>query len=815
MSDTSWIAIASLTLFTTCWTVSAQVADQAERGEVYQEAGPAAGEQYKRQIEPLLAAKCQKCHGNEKAEGDFLIGRLSPSMSAGQDRDRWTVVLTRVKAGEMPPQDADPLSKAESESLAHWIEQGLQSAILAERKLAGRTALRRLNRIEYENTVCDLLGIKTDLKELLALDGSADGFDNVGSALHISSSALEKYLEAGQKALSLAIANSPQPDLFSKRMDLSKERNVLDAQEAVYRFLDEGLVLFSSSPWNHVYVSEFYPRHGGRFRIRVSASAFQSDGKPVTFRLVSGELRGKNGLIGYFDAPAGQPKVIEVEAQIEPRTTITILPYGQVRSTDVTKTGPDKYKGPGVAIHWVEIEGPLYESWPPPSHVNLFGDLPQKPFPHQQINGYREVVSDDPERDASTVITRFLRKAFRRPIGENEVETYLKLFRRKLEEKWTFEESIRVALLGVLASDDFLYLREAPGQLDDYAIASRLSYFLWSSCPDDELSKTAEFGGLKDPAELRRQTERMLNDPKADAFTENFVGQWLGLRGIDATEPNYLIYPEFDHMLKVSMIRETEAFFAEVLKEDLSVASFIHADFSMLNARLARHYGVPGPDGFAFERVPLPKDSHRGGVLTMASVLKVTANGSYTHPVHRGVWVLERILGQRPPNPPANVPVIEPDVRGAKGIREQLAKHREGSCASCHARIDPPGFALESFDVIGGWRENYRTTGLGEDVEINGQRMSYLRGPRVECDGVLPDGRSFANIDEYKQRLLTDLDQVTRALAKQLVTYATGSAPAPIDSDEIEELVAAVREKNYGLRSMIHAIVASPLFQQK
>jgi hypothetical protein len=308
----------------------------------------------------------------------------------------------------------------------------------------------------------------------------------------------------------------------------------------------------------------------------------------------------------------------------------------------------------------------------------------------------------------------------------------------------------------------------------------------------------------------------MLISPKAAAFTENFLGQWLGLRDIDFTEPSHILYPEFDHMLKVSMLRETELFFEEVLKSNLSLASFVASDFTMLNGRLARHYGIPGPEGWEFRKTALPPDSHRGGVLTMASVLKVTANGTYTHPVHRGIWVAERILGTPPPKPPDGVSAVEPDIRGARSIRQLLAKHREvGACTSCHSVIDPPGFALESFDVIGGYREHYRTSGNGKPVVVNGQRMPYLQGPAVEPADELPGRGKFANIDEFKQLLLQDKDQLARALAEKLVTYATGGAPEPVDRPEIDAIVRKVREKQYGFRALIHEVVQSPLFQYK
>jgi hypothetical protein len=321
----------------------------------------------------------------------------------------------------------------------------------------------------------------------------------------------------------------------------------------------------------------------------------------------------------------------------------------------------------------------------------------------------------------------------------------------------------------------------------------------------------------------------MLKDPKASAFTENFVGQWLGLREIDATMPSHILYPEWDDLLRASILKETYLFWDELLKHDLSLMNIVHSDFSMLNGRLAKHYGINlsplpgtpergvGGEGlWEFKKVPLPKNSHRGGVLTMASVLKVTANGTYTSPVLRGAWVLDRILGTPPPRPPEGVAAVEPDIRGATTIRQQLGKHRQvESCATCHTKIDPPGFALESFDVIGGWREYYRTSGNGKAVMIDGRRMPYLQGPKVDPSDVMPDGQKFRDIDEFKQLLLRDKDQLARALTNRLVTYATGAAPQPGDRAEIDAIVARIRERDYGLRTLVHEVVQSKLFQNK
>lgn len=427
-----------------------------------------------------------------------------------------------------------------------------------------------------------------------------------------------------------------------------------------------------------------------------------------------------------------------------------------------------------------------------------------------------EVVSKDPRSDAERILRPFLRRAFRRAITDEDTKPYLALVESKMSEKSSFERAVRAAMMAVMVSPEFLFLPEKPGRLDDFALASRLSYFLWSTMPDDELLDLAEAGKLADPDTLRGQVDRMLKHPKAAAFIENFVGQWLGLREIDSTEPSQQLYPEFDHMLKVSMIQETERFFAEVLKDDLSLANFVASDFAMLNGRLAKHYGIPGIDGWEFQKVLLPPGSHRGGVLTMASVLKITANGTTTSPVKRGAWILDRILGTPPSPPPEGVSSIEPDTRGTVTIRDQLARHRQvASCAGCHSKIDPPGFALESFDVIGGWREHYRSTGNGKEVKVDGRRMPYLQGKKIDPADVLPDGQTFRDIDELKQLLLKDKDQLARSLTAKLMTYATGGLNSPGDRTEVEAIVQQIRDKDYGFRSLIHEVVQSQAFRTK
>jgi hypothetical protein len=803
-----WVVVACAAWTVSCWLPCIAVAQDRGNG----------GERYSAEIRPLLAKYCVECHGAETQEAKLRLDADVASFDVS-GAARWTHVLARLEADQMPPAESAQPTAAEKQRLSDWIRDEIYAAEKVRRAKDGRVVYRRLNRIEYQNTIHDLLGIQVDLLEQLPSDGSADGFDNAGAALHTSSFLMERYLEAADRALNDAISNRPQlPTQVKLHENFKGARPIANTTESVYRFVDDTVVCFCSSLWHNVFVPKFYPQDGGYYRFRIAASAYQSQGKPVTFRITGGgsRLNGLDGLVGYFDAPPDAPKVFEFVRYMEPKTSISLLPYGLPSAQTVKALGAEKYEGAGLALHWVEVEGPLYDAWPPQSHKRLFDGLKQVSAPAYNFSTRVEVASDQPSADAQRILRTFVRRAFRRPVTDVDLQPFTQIVADKLQSGYTFEQSMRAALKAVLMAPEFLFLSEAPGPLTEDALACRLSYFLWSTMPDEELFRLAEEKKLRDPQVLHAQVERMLQDPRAEAFTKNFVGQWLALREIDATEPSHILYPEFDHLLKVSMIRETELFFDEVLKHDLSLLNFTASDFTMLNGRLAKHYGIDGPSGWEFAKVALPPGSHRGGVMTMASVLKVTANGTTTSPVLRGAWVLDRLLGTPPIPPPADVPAIDPDIRGATTIREQLAKHRESTaCAGCHKRIDPPGFALESFDCIGGLRDEYRVTGSGRSVEVDGRRMAYHIGKPVDPSYETDDGAKFADVREFKQLLLRDKDRLARGLTTKLLTYSTGAAPSVGDRAEIERIAAAVREKNYGLRSLVHEIVKSELFQNK
>ena len=681
----------------------------------------------------LFDQHCQKCHAGPKPKGDFRIESLTSDFADRANRAQWLTVLEQLQSGEMPPEDKPRPPEPEVQAVVDWISGQAREQNAKE----GRVVLRRLNRAEYANTMRDLLGVEVDLTDLLPPNTSTSGFDNSAEALHTSSYLMRSYLDAADRVLDEAIANSGRPYQVKKVFDVKDEKTV-NPKGSVYRHLDDGVAIFASWESANIRVTmwNFRSHVRGKYRFRISGYGYQSDNKPVNFHVTAGTLKEvtEERLIDYYAFPADKPTVIEFTEQLEPENRIRIIADGlPALPPKVEKIGADNYTGPGLVVQWVEVEGPLLESWPPPSHRAIFGELKQERVESASKQPRYEVVSEQPLIDAERILREFARRAFRRAVTEEDIEPFLTRVESRMEQGYSFERAVRVGLKGILVSPSFLFLPET-NILDDYALASRLSYFLWSSMPDEQLLKLAETRRLREPDVLRQQVERMLNDPKVAALTENFIGQWLSLRAIDATSPDRKLYPEYDEILRAALIKEPGLFFDEVLKNNLSLTNFVSSDFTFLNERLAKHYRIPGVEGTEMRRVSLPPESHRGGVLTMASVMKVTANGTTTSPILRGAWVLERILGTPPSPPPPDIGAIEPDIRGATTIREQLAKHRDvASCAECHREIDPSGFALESFDVIGGWRDRYRS--IGSKVLNTGHSGAiefYLRDGKLE-----------------------------------------------------------------------------------
>lgn len=509
---------------------------------------------------------------------------------------------------------------------------------------------------------------------------------------------------------------------------------------------------------------------------------------------------------------------------------------------------------PGYAVQWLEVEGPFEDqATADAGYERLFGSLRlvRSESPRTGVSleispgesgaapgpgGRRgpgpgrgavreslfEVESAAPRQDAERLLRSFLNRAYRRPVAEDEVKRFLALFEDQFGKGAGFTRSLLSAYTAVLASPGFVFVEEKPGQLDDRALATRLALFLWNSTPDEILRTLADRGELNRPEVLRAQAERMLDDPRSRRFVEAFTDYWLDLRKIDDTAPSTTLYSDYelDDPLKLASLEETRLFFGELLRSDLPSRNIVDSDFTFLNERLAEHYGIGGVSGSHFRKVKLPENGLRGGVMTQASVLKVTANGTTTSPVIRGHWITERIMGLETPPPPPTVEAVEPDIRGAVTIRQQLDKHRTNvSCASCHRKMDPPGFALESFDVMGGHRERYRA--VSEKVPpvkgfgMNGQAFAFHFALPVDSAGALPDGRTFGDVRELKKLLVQDERPIARNLARQLTVFATGAPVRFSDREAIEDILNATRDGHYGVRGLVLAIIQSDLFRHK
>jgi Protein of unknown function (DUF1592)/Protein of unknown function (DUF1588)/Protein of unknown function (DUF1587)/Protein of unknown function (DUF1585)/Protein of unknown function (DUF1595) len=796
-------------------------------------ATPCRGADLPARARSYFANHCLLCHDADTEEGGLDLSELPWKPDDPRNFDRWVKLFDYVDHRKMPPsteKQPDPTTRG---NFLEMLRGELHAANLARYQADGRVVLRRLNRVEYENTLHDLLAIDLPLQHYLPEDASSHGFDNVAEGLRVSMLHMEQFLEAADAAITAAIDLRRRPSTIKTRFRYHDEESVLDDAKKKgrksFRVLPDAVVVFDDN--SPTVLHRFRGHDRGRFRIRISAYAYQAAGRPVWLKLYATDFKTKR-LLGYFDLPADEdePREVEVIANLAQGELLDLSPYDtnyDDKGQGLYNIGAEAFTGRGVAIQWVEVEGPLLDAWPPSSVGRLFGETrvdPVKPARSDRRAPAFTIVPDDPRSAAEPLLREFASRAFRRPVPSSDVQSYVTLAHRGLDDGLSFEAAMSIAFRAVLASPRFLFLDELPGRLDDWALASRLSYFLWSSPPDDALRDLAANGTLHEPAILRGQVERMLASPRSRAFVENFVGQWLELRQIDFTQPDKKLYPEFDDILRASMIGETEGFFAELLRDDGKLNNFVHSDFLMLNRRLAEHYRIEGVTGEEVRRVPLPPGCHRGGVLTQASVLKVTANGTTSSPVLRGAWVMKRLLGEPLPPPPADVPAFEPDTRGASTIRAQLDKHRAlASCASCHTRMDPPGFALENFDVIGGWRERYRAE-RGSNVErgdipkgkFKGRDIwEYRLGLAVDASGKLADGREFKDIDEFKQLLMKREEQVARNLTRNLIVYATGAGVQFADREVVEKILDRLKSEGGGLRSLVHEIVQSRTFQYK
>ena len=797
----------------------------------------------------LLEKYCMDCHDDATAKAKLSF----ESLPANFFDERWVRVHDRISNQQMPPKNKPQPSPDEAKQLTDWLSKELTRASLARQQSDGRSTLRRMNRREYETTLHDLLGIATPLQALLPEDSSIRGFDTVSRGLTTSATHLLSYQRAAAAAIDAALPKAP---LASTVVRISGKK-YLEGRLPVHRVnIDPFVRVEGESLVLHARVygdnSMQAPRPSvpGRYRIRASVRPVNNGGKPMSVLIGKRVDRFQEGalmhIVDFADVPPGKATVIEAETDLRYSQGNQFIyfqgmdlpwfgDFEKQRGGEGKKPLPTDFAGPGLLVEWAELEGPLDAEL---GYQRMFGDLAKEPrmpegrslppnwkswslehYPGEFGKYPLTPVSLEPKADADRLIRGFLPLAFRRPATAEQAAHHVKIVHDLLDQGETFYEAMRAGYKAILCSSAFFYYAEEPGRLDDHALAARLARFLWNSMPDAELSALASGKKLSSPAVLRAQTERMLKDPKAARFVRAFTDQWLDLGKFLDMKPDG-IYLEYDEHLAWSMPMESRKFFEEMLTSDLPVASIVQSDWTFLNSRLARHYGLPDVPGLELRKTSVPANSHRGGLITQASILKLTTNASYTSPIMRGVWVLDRIIGKMPPPPPPDVQAIEPDIRGATTIREQLDKHKNvASCASCHVHIDPPGFALENFDVVGGWRERYRVNQGGDGnsrvelVNYPGKQV-WLAKP-VQADGETADGQQFQDITEYKKILLKDPDQLTRNLAAKLILYSTGAEIDFADRAVIEQIVRDVKAKNHGLRSLVHAVIQSPLFLQK
>jgi hypothetical protein len=848
-------------------------------------------------VEPFLEQHCFECHDSDSKKGGLDLSSLKFELSNPTNFSKWVTVYDRVADGEMPPKKKPRPETTELEIFTNSLSSSLTTAEQERTAQEGRATRRRLNRYEYENALRDLLHAPwLQIRDSLPEDGERFRFNKIGDALDVSHVQMSRYLAAADYALRQVMATSAErPETKTNRYYARDQRSFTGPmkfsvfntapERATFPALgtkgqpdvrrgDAPITVGSDKPEERelegvgVVASAYEPIEPkfnnfkapvpGHYHLRLNALTVWVG--PETNKWFIPNLddispgRRSEPMTIYSETPPHLLRWLgkfDVTPEATPHDLDVWLLAGETIRPDAarlfrSRPGPARWQNPlaekdgqpGVVFRWLEVEGPIYDQWPPAGHKLLFGDLPmtnklaqaEKDSSETNRKGERrrfspppgvEVLSENPKADAKRLLSNFVHHAYRRPVSENEAHRFLPVIEKALEKGNTFADAMLAGYTAVLCSPEFLYIDEKPGRLDDYAIASRLSFFLWNTAPDQELLTTAAKGKLHEPDVLRAQTDRLLNSPKSRQFVDAFLDYWLDLRKLLANAPDGDLYPEYylDDLITESAIDETQLFFSELLKDDLPARNIISSDFAMLNERLADHYDLPPVEGVALRKVPLPKDSVRGGLITQAAVLKVTANGTTTSPVLRGAWVMERILGKPLPPPPPSVQAIDPDIRGAVTVRQQLEKHRtQQSCAVCHSKMDPPGFALESFDVLGGWRERYRAVGEGKPetgIAKSGQKFVFHLALPVDAAGELPDGRKFKDIREFKELLLDDERQIARNLARQLAVYATGAPVGFSDRAEIEHILDRASSSHFGVRSLVHELVQSKLFVYK
>jgi hypothetical protein len=764
---------------------------------------------------------CIRCHGEEKQKGDFRIDELSRDFRGGADAELWHEIITRMGAGEMPPEDEPQPAAAEASRVIEWLDARIKEGEAA--RIARRAPVEhyRLSREEYAHTVYDLLGVHYDTRAPGAFTEDPDwhGFERIGAELSLSPSHVEKYLIAARQILDQAFPDAPPRQTKNLRDALDIDWNnrakrpeleAIGVAEHVRTLIWPGHELSFLRP------DPGYRQAAGIYRAKIQVSGLTPEGSLPPHLVLRSKKLDRTIFEADVLAPEHEPTVLEFETFIPAGhwdlKIINDVP-GPSNSSSFGHPGPFVFTtldDPKSRAPWqrkmTDDEGnPLYP-------FLIFDSIEwEGPIDKPEDLAKRESLFPNSESEIEPSLTRFAERAWRRPVSEAEISRYIAIVKQQLSANLTLGQAYKAGLLGILASKNFTYLAEgSPGEiranLNDWELASRLSYFLWSSSPDAELFEAARSGKLRDPETLRAQLQRMFADSKIERFTESFPRQWLQLKKVGMFPPDEKLYPDYDLWLERSMILETTEFFAEVFEQNLPIGEFLDSDWTMLNPRLAHHYGLPIPTTAEIQRVALLPENHRGGILTHGSILSLTSDGTRHRPVHRGIWISEAILGKTPPPPPPNVDAIEPNpIDEPKAtIRMKLAAHKQNpNCASCHAKIDPLGLAFDNFDAIGRWRtEEVVQKGTGEN-------------PPVDASGEFPDGRAFGGVDEFQQLLAADPEPFARALTEKLAIFALRRPMTFDDETQLNAIVESCRADGFKLRSLVEAIVLSDLFQKR
>ena len=808
----------------------------------------------------FLEMYCLQCHGEEKQKGDRRFDSLGLELS---DEDRafdWQEILDMVNLGEMPPEDEPQPSDEELSGFVKWITPKLEN-FYAHHSHQESSGLRRLNTFQYLNTLRDLLGLNLDSFNPVASFPSEErleGFKNIGSTLVISHYLMEQYLEAISASIDKVIGIPSKPpriqenfaadDFWDRGFRFRARQSYFVNPNGTYVEIGNGDKSggrlyprsFKGVPMDGYYTITVKAEGVGR-QNPYDASLFNADlSEPIKLELFANDAsiesarnenptsrkvvrvdlddnvpqefqfrvwldKGFNFGFRYANGPVAHRRtLLRIQERYHPETITTN--YKDVFSDEPSEKLDyylsDVYEGPRVRIHYASIEGPEIDIWPPQSYQNIMGaNRPEK-------------VSDDPY----WLIGEFARKAFRRPVLPAELKLYQNFFDEELKKGSPVFQAIVDTYKAILCSPNFIYI-EAPfdeaamaeiggdfkEKLKAYALAARLSYFLWGSMPDQELLDAAENGSLFAPIEVKYQALRMLRDPRAEAFVSSFTDGWLGLDrlGQIVPDPNKFEFYETRELAQ-SMREETRAYFRHMLFENRNIEEFLSGEYSFVDRNLAKHYGIDYSElGDAHEPVYFPENSLRGGLLGQAGIHTVTANGVDTSPVVRGVWILENILGTPPSPPPPDVPALEPDIRGATSIRDQLAKHRDiATCNECHRKMDPLGFALENFDAIGGYRDFYK----------DGQGNPSIS---VDSSGKLPSGAAFDDVRGLKEILMNQGEQFSRCLTEKLMMYALGRELTFSDRPQINSILEELDRRGGGLQDLVEIVVSSETFLSK